>query len=263
LKDETKQDQNKQHREYYERMPNKTKFLKNNYYALKQGNGYTSPPSSLPAHELKILKEYMHGINLKQLGDSLPHRKKAMVLMRFLKGKRNQQIKVHSMIRDQLVYTSGKVNVVGRDFVALTTINKRFWIPYSAIESANVPFGIPDMPNSHQSVIYDETLRRKLLTEFSTTVLKQDILKRQFYEEALHVHLQDWKGTNVKVYTKEAEYKGNIEQIDSKQITIKSFKKQSIIPLTEVQLIKRSTPLQLFSSFTQWLKGTISRGRKR
>ncbi|RFU61437.1 hypothetical protein [Peribacillus glennii] len=244
----------KQDREYYEKLTDKTNFLKNDYYTLKQGSGYTSPPSSMPAHELKMLKEYIHGINLKQLGLSLPDRKKTMLLMRFLKGKRNQQVNVHAKVGDKVIDISGRVSVVGRDFVAVTTISERYWFPYSAIESASVPYGVPDMPNNHQQVVYDETLRRKLLTEFSTTVLKQDVLKRQFYEESLEIHLQSWKGTKVRVYTKDAEFKGKVKDTAAGGLTVANGKSQVNINLAEIQLIKRSTPFQLLSSFGLWLK---------
>ncbi|MCM3671317.1 hypothetical protein M3181_20365 [Mesobacillus maritimus] len=250
-------------KQYYDNMPDKTNFLKNDYYALKQGNGYTSPPSSMPAHELKMLKEYMHQRNTKHLGDSLPEKKKTIVLIRFLKEKRNQQVKVRVKQKDQVIDLLGRVSAVGRDFVAITTVTERYWLPYSCVESANVPYGVPDMPNSHQQVVYDEELRRKLLMNFSTTVLNQDVLKRQFYEESLVVHLQAWKGTKVKVYTKDGEFKGKISTIDWKALSLKSSEGEKMIPLGEIQGIKRSTPFLMLSHFADWVSEKVTGVRRR
>ncbi|PLT32003.1 hypothetical protein [Bacillus sp. V5-8f] len=251
--------QNEQIKAYYQKFSDKTKFLKNDYYVLQKENGYTSPPSSMPAHELKLLREYMHGINLKQLGESLPNNKKNMLLVRFLKGRRNQQVNVHTKVRDNVIEILGRVSEVGRDFTALTTVTERFWIPYAAIESAGVPYGISDMPNSHQQVIYDESLRRKLLTEFSTTLLKNDVIRRQFYEETLEVHLQSWKGIKIRIYTKGEVYKGKLVKITSGRLTVKGRKGNHTIPMDEIHLIKRSTPLQLLPIFIRWLKESFSR----
>lgn len=244
----------REEKEYYERFTNKTKFLKNDYYTLKKGEGYTSPPSSMPAHELKLLREYMDGINLKQIGQSLPQYKKSIMLLSFLKGRRNQQTKVHAHVGEEIKELLGRVSVVGRDFVALTTVTERFWIPYSAIESASVPYGISDMPNNHQQVVYDDTLRKKLLNDFSSTILKNDVLKRQFYEEALHVHLQAWTKTKIIVFARGKEFKGKLLKVSSGKLTLKGRRELSVIDLKDIQLLKRSTPFQMFPTFVQWLK---------
>jgi len=239
---------------YYEGFTNKTKFLKNDYYTLKRGDGYTSPPSTMPAHELNLLREYMEGINLKQIGQSLPAYKKPLMLSRFLKGRRNQQTKVHAIISDEVLELLGRVSVVGRDFVALTTVTERYWVPFTAIESASVPYGISDMPNNHQQVIYDETLRRKLLSDFSSTVLKNDVLKRQFYEEALEVHLKAWEGTKITVFADGKQRKGKLVKVKAGKLTLKHGKELSIINMKDLDLLKRSTPFQMFPTFVQWLK---------
>ncbi|MGG4467659.1 hypothetical protein [Niallia sp. Man26] len=243
-------------KKYYEGLTNKTKFLKNDYYTLKRGDGYTSPPSTMPAHELNLLRDYMEGINLKQIGQSLPEYKKPIMLSRFLKGRRNQQTKVHAIVSEEAVELLGRVSVVGRDFVALTTVTERYWIPYAAIESASVPYGISDMPNNHQQVIYDDTLRRKLLSDFSSTVLKNDVLKRQFYEESLEVHLQAWKNTKVTVFTGGEKRKGKLVKLEAGKLTLKHGKELSTINMKEINLLKRSTPFQMFPTFVQWVKET-------
>ncbi|WP_303985063.1 hypothetical protein [Niallia circulans] len=241
-------------KKYYEGLTNKTKFLKNDYYTLKRGEGYTSPPSTMPAHELNLLREYMEGINLKQIGQSLPEYKKPIMLSRFLKRRRNQQTNVHAIVSEEAIELLGRVSVVGRDFVALTTVTERYWIPYTAIESARVPYGISDMPNNHQQVVYDETLQRKLLSDFSSTVLKNDVLKRQFYEESLEVHLKAWKNTRVTVFAHGKKKKGKLVKIDAGKLTLKHVKELSIIDLKEINLLKRSTPFQIFPTFVQWVK---------
>ncbi|TRZ39953.1 hypothetical protein CEQ21_03145 [Niallia circulans] len=241
-------------KEYYERFTNKTKFLKNDYYTLKRGEGYTSPPSTMPAHELKLLRAYMEGVNLKHIGQSLPHYKKSIMLLSFLKGRRNQQTKVHAHVCGEVNELLGRVSVVGRDFVALTTVTERFWIPYSVIESASVPYGISDMPNNHQQVVYDDTLRKKLLNDFSSTILKNDVLKRQFYEEALHVHLQAWTKTKITVFASGKDYKGKLINVSSGKMTLKERKELSVIDMKDIHLLKRSTPFQMFPTFVQWLK---------
>ena len=66
----------------------------------------------------------------------------------------------------------------------LKTLFTRFGFPI-AIHSAKSPFGIPDVPGTHQHMIVDEELRRKLLTNFGDTVSGKEILKQQFFEELL------------------------------------------------------------------------------
>lgn len=258
-------EEKKEQNSYYERITkftNKSSSLKNNYYNLKQGSGYTSPPSSKPAYELKMFQQYMHGVNLQKLGESLPQQKKEMNLIKFFKHKRNQQVEVNAIVQGEKLHTIGKVNVVGRDFVGLTTLRVRLWFPYTSIESANVPYGIPDIPNSHQHLVYDEDLRRKLLTEFSKTVAGREQLKRQFYEEALQTHLQTWKGTRVIVFTKEGTKKGRIAGVQSGLLSLKSFKEQYNISMKEIQLVKTVSPFQTMTNLFKWLKQTLIRLRR-
>ena len=93
------------------------------------------------------------------------------------------------------------MSVVGKNFVILRTLFKQFWIPFSVIRSTKSPFGIPDVPGTHQHTVVDEELRRKLLTNFGVTVAGREVLKQQFYEEWLETNLKSWKGTKLKIFT--------------------------------------------------------------
>lgn len=68
----------------------------------------------------------------------------------------------------------GKVSVVGTDFVLLRILLTRIWIPFIAIHSAKSPFGLPDIPGTHENVLIDEELRRKLLTNFGVIVSEKE-----------------------------------------------------------------------------------------
>ena len=107
------------------------------------------------------------------------------MLKQFFKTKRNQQVVVSSVIKDVTVTTEGKVATIGRDFVMVTDLKKRIWIPYTAIESATIPFGHPTYSDSQQHFIYDNQLQQKLVLQFGETVAKREELIRQFFEESL------------------------------------------------------------------------------
>ena len=132
-------------------------------------------------NQLKMLQEYIHGVNLQNLGNHLPHYKKQLMLVKFFKLKKNQVVEVFSRDGEEVIKTVGKVNIAGRNFVMIKTLFTRIWIPYHAIHSAKTPFGIPDLPSGHQHVIYDVELRRRILTNFGETVSGKEILKQQFF----------------------------------------------------------------------------------
>ena len=70
-------------------------FDKNNP-ELKKEDGYTSPASSLPVHELKMLQEYIHSANLQSLSKSIPSYRQRLILIPFFKSKKNQLVEVYS-----------------------------------------------------------------------------------------------------------------------------------------------------------------------
>ena len=199
----------------------------NQHPELKQEDRFTSPASSLPLYELKMLQEYIHGVNLQNLGSYLPHHKKQMMLLKFFKHKKNQLVEVFSRDGHEVIKTVGKVNIVGRNFVMIKTLFTRIWIPYHAIHSAKTPFGIPDLPSGHQHVIYDVELRRRILTNFGETVSGKEILKQQFFEESLNTNLTLWLGTRVTIMAGNT-IKGKMTNIHNGSIQIKDKKKHEI-----------------------------------
>lgn len=208
--------------------------------------GFTSPASPLPDYELKMLQQYIHGVNLIKLGESLPDRKKQMMLIKFFKHKRNQQIEVIYVSAGVERKVIGKVNIVGRDFVSLTTLTERIWIPYTAIESANIPFGYPDVPNPHQHVVIDDELRKKLLTQFGKTVSGQEVLKQQFFEESLEKNLQQWIGSILEIHTKDAEFTGKLTGVEKNLVLCKTWKNEWTAPLADITYLRTVRPRQLW-----------------
>ena len=205
---------------------------------LKGEAGYTSPASSLPLHELKMLQETIHGMNLQNLGQKIPHSKQQMVLLKFFKSKKNQLVEVYSRNGEEVLHTVGKVNVIGRNFVMLKTLFTRIWIPYTAIHSAKSPFGLPDVPGTHQHVIIDQELRRKLLTNFGQTVAGKEVLRQQFYEEYLETNLKSWHGTFLTIYAGR-QVKGRVQDVKKGVITL-GKKEKTTVPLTQITYIKQT-----------------------
>lgn len=212
-----------------------------NFPDLKKGEGYTSPASSLPLHELKMLQEYIHSVNLQNLGNRLPDYKQQYILLKFFKSKKNQLVEIYSRNDDDVIHTIGKVSVVGRDFVMLRTLLTRIWIPYSAIHSAKSPFGLPDVPGTHQNVLIDEELRKKLLTNFSVTVAEKETLRQQFFEELLETNLKTWIGTKLTIYTSRL-FSGKLRGVKQGKIT---FKNQQIA-ISKIKYVKQGRILSFF-----------------
>ena len=159
------------------------------------------------------------------------------MLKQFFKMKRHQQVVVSSVIKDATIETEGKVATIGRDFVMLTDLKKRIWIPYSAIESATIPFGHPTYSDSQQNFIYDNQLQQKLVLQFGETVGKREALIRQFFEESLQTNLDTWKGLWVEVKTDQKTYFGKIKNTTKKELFITYFKKEEEIQLNEVRYL--------------------------
>lgn len=220
---------------------------------------YTSPASALPLHELKMLQEYIHGVNVQNLGGQLPHFKKQLILMKFFKSKKNQLVEIFSRSGDQIIHTVGKVHIIGRNFVMIKTLFTRVWLPYDSIHSAKSPFGIPQLHNTHQNVVIDEELRKKLLTNFSQTVSNKQVLRQQFFEELLETNLKTWKGTKLTIFT-DNPVKGKILNISPGKVFLK-HKEMPEIPTTQITYIKQgritSFVQRLFSSWFGYKKTTF------
>ncbi|MCL7746112.1 hypothetical protein [Halalkalibacter alkaliphilus] len=222
-----------------------------NVVSLQKGKGLTSPSSELPTEELKMVEDYMHRSNLLNMGKALPERKKFLVLRKFFKHKRNQQVEVYVENGTNPVQFLGKVNTIGRDFVTLLTLKDRIWIPFQTIESAKVPYGLPEVSSTHQHFVYDEELRTKLITRFSETVASKDVLVQQFFEETLRTNLQTWKHTRVQVVTRESEFIGKIIKSENDKVVVKSIKEERAIPLKDIIFIKT---VRLFSLLSLLVK---------
>lgn len=187
------------------------------------GNRITSPPSATPLEENKIIAEYLEQKNLQTLANAVPEFKKTLIFKKFFKMKRNQEVIVYIEHQGTTKETSGKVNAIGRDFVILTNLKDRIWIPYKTILTANSPFGVPTYENAHQNFIYDNDLKRKLTTNFGETVAKRDVLIHQFFEESLRGNLERWKGVWVKAVTPEETVWGKIVSVTEDSVLLQSF----------------------------------------
>lgn len=218
---------------------------------LEKDGGYTSPASSLPLHELKMLQEYIHGVNLQNLGAILPNSKKQMILSKFFKMKKNQLVEVYSRNGEEVIHTIGKVSTVGRNFVMLKTLFTRIWIPYASIHSAKSPFGIPDVPNVHQHNVIDAELRRKLLINFGEVVSGKEVLRQQFYEELLETNLKSWKRTNLTIYADKI-IKGQVNEVSLGKISLKNTS-QKEIPIIKINYIKQTRLISFFQRiYSKW-----------
>ncbi|RHW37629.1 hypothetical protein D1B33_08880 [Lysinibacillus yapensis] len=214
------------------------------YPELKKEEGYTSPASPKPLHELKMLQEYIHSANLNNLGNKLPNSKQQMILLKFFKSKKNQLVEVYSRNHEEVIHTIAKVTVVGRDFVMLRTLFTRIWIPYSVIHSAKSPFGLPDVPGTHQHVVIDAELRKKLLTNFAVTVAEKETLRQQFFEELLETNLKTWIGTKLTIYSKTI-MKGKIRKVLKGKLKID----EKEISIRNIQYIKQTRFTSFFERF--------------
>ena len=217
---------------------------------LEKEGGYTSPASSLPLHELKMLQEYIHGVNLQNLGSRLPNYKQQMILLKFFKMKKNQLVEVYSRNGDVVIHTIGKVNIVGRNFVMLKTLFTRIWIPYAAIHSAKSPFGIPEVSSVHQHNVFDAELRNKLLINFGKVVSGKKELRQQFFEELLATNLKVWEGTNLTIYADKI-FRGEVNEVLSEKLFLKNTQKE--VPIIKINYIKQTRFISFFQRiFSTW-----------
>jgi hypothetical protein len=215
----------------------------------------TSPHSAMSDEELRVFLPYMHSQNAFLVTKQIPDRKKNLMLRMFLRSKRNQiaVIKmVEKLVNNQVreLELSGKVSAVGRDFVLLTTLRKKIWIPYSFVHSANIPTGVPDYSNSYQQVIYDNKLKQKLLSGFANTVKNRDELIQQFYEETLQTNLTKWLGTTVSILTKENSLTfGKIIEVNEHKAVLSLLGTKKSILLSSIRMIETVSPITILLSF--------------
>ncbi|WP_246938573.1 hypothetical protein [Bacillus pinisoli] len=206
---------------------------------LSMGEGLTSPTSNLSTEETRILMEYMEQQNLFNITSKNSKLKKSLTLKKFFKMKRNQQVEVYSTCNGSFLYTTGKVAGVGRDHVMLTDLKKRYWIPYEVIQSANIPYGIPNYSNTHQHFIYDNNYREKLLYQFGETVTKREPLYQLFNEDTLYTSLNRWIGSLVEIhYGDEKVGIGKIIYVSKEKLQLSLFKSETEIALSEVYMIE-------------------------
>lgn len=220
---------------------------------LEKEGAYTSPASSLPSHELEMLQEYIHGYNLQILGSRLPNYKQQMILIKFFKMKKNQLVEVYSRCGDEVIHTIGKVYAVGRNFVMLTTLFTRIWIPYAAIHSAKSPFGIPNLPSVHQHNVIDAELRKKLVVNFGEVVSGKKELRLQFYEELLETNLKSWERTNLTIYT-DRIIRGHVKEVEKGKIFLK-YASQNEVSISKINYIKQTRFISFFQRiYSKWFK---------
>ncbi|WP_421385118.1 hypothetical protein ACOJQI_10240 [Bacillus salacetis] len=225
---------------------------------LARGEGLTSPTSAVSTEETRILMDYMDQRNLFFLTSTDEKRRKVLTLKKFFKQKRNQQVVVYSSSGSEVIYSEGKVSAIGRDFVMLSNLKDRYWIPYAAIKSANIPYGIPAYSNTHQHYLYDNDLRSRLLQNFGETVTKKEELYQQFSEDTLGTNLQTWKNSWVELKTGENEsYFGKIQTVTREELFLKQFNKKEGIKLVEINYIRT---LRLLHAAKKLLKSSRFKG---
>ena len=199
---------------------------------------FSSPTSAVSLEETRILTEYISQKNLFNVVERDETRRKPLILKQFFKMKRNQEVVVSSVLEnDRNVTTEGKVATIGRDFVMLTTLQKRIWIPYTAIETANIPFGFPSYSNPHQHFIYDNQLQQKLVLQFGETVAKKEALIKQFFEESLQTNFNSWSGMWVEVNSTKKVNFGKIKETTKKELILKTFKNETVIPIKDIRFV--------------------------
>jgi hypothetical protein len=229
----------KRHDEYVQSLLEKAKNEERKRHPIHEaGDQFTSPPSATTLEENRILTDYIEQVNLRKLAEARPEQKKPLLLKKFFKMKRNQQVDVYVLDGEAASKKTGKVNVIGRDFVILSNLTSRLWIPYHSIETAKIPEGVPTFSNSHQYFIYDNNLRKKLLENFGETISNRDALKQQFFEETLRTNLSTWKGTRVRIHMQQGEdVIGRIDSATAKHVIIKTWFKRIQLPLNQVLYI--------------------------
>lgn len=213
---------------------------------------FSSPVSAVSLEETRILTDYINQQNLFKIINKDESRRKSLTLKMFFKKRRDQQVVVKSVIEnDETMTTEGKVAAIGRDFVMLKNLQKRIWIPYTAIDSATIPFGFPSYSNTHQHVIYDNQLQQKLVLQFGKTVAKREALIQQFFEESLRTNLNSWIGTWIEVKTGQKVFYGKISKTMKHELSLQQFKKEKVIPLKDIQYVSTVRFLFLFKKIVK------------
>ncbi|GEL04449.1 hypothetical protein [Rummeliibacillus stabekisii] len=210
---------------------------------------FSSPTSPVSEEETRILAEYISQQNMFQITNIHEPIRKTLTLKKFFKMKRNQEVVI--TISEEEPVVEGKVATIGRDFVMITNLKKRIWLPYSSIVSATIPFGHPTYSNAHQNYIYDNGLREKLILKFGETVTKRDALVQQFFEESLRTNLDTWKGCSVEVRTDDKMYYGKINRTDKSHLYLKLLKAESVIPLNDIHSV---ATVRLFTFWREMIK---------
>lgn len=213
-------------------------------------SGTLSSPFEGPYEEIKIVQEYMNSKNLLKIAEALPTKKKALYLKGFFKERRNQQVEVYYRIHTEAKWLTGRILVVGRDFVSINVNGERHWIAYHAIEVARVPAGFPDTDYSHTNIIYDNDLKQSLLLNFGDVVSKKETLKQLFYEETLKTNLETWQGTNVTVWYGNSSLSGKLlSESKESHIALQSRKEQAEIPVESVSFVKTRSSMSSIKDF--------------
>lgn len=180
---------------------------------------FSSPASPLPVHELKVLQEYIHQQNLQIIGNVNPNRRKVIMLSQFFKSHKTQTVKVVRKSTHGTKEWLAKTDAVGRDFVILTNLFTKYWIPFHAIESAEQPFEQVNLPHQqHQQVVYDSELKQKLLLRFGKTVAQKEFLKQQFFDQTLAGHVKLLLKNRVTIETNSLRQKGILVNVSSQGI---------------------------------------------
>ncbi|MFZ3589260.1 hypothetical protein ACOI1C_08195 [Bacillus sp. DJP31] len=252
MKESIKLDEYIQRRMWEEREKLVDRKQEMSYSLGEEEEGFSSPVSSTSLEENRLLTEYMEQKNLFNVSNADPKRKKRLMLGKFFKMKRNQEVLVKLMKKESLLTLKGKVTAVGRDFVMLTDLKKRMWIPYSTIESANIPTGVPTFSNTHQHFLYDNDMRTKLVQSFGNTVYKKDALKQLFYEETLRTNLNTWRESWVELTYGNQTVVGKILEVNSKTIQLKQLRNKVEIPIKEVTFVKTIRFTQVVTKIVNW-----------
>lgn len=215
-------------------------------YDGNEEKGLTSPISNVTKEETRLFMAYQEHSNLFNVAKHKKKDAKILKLRMFFKTKRHQQVEVYSLWGQKPLYTEGKVSTIGRDFVTITNLKERVWIPYEAIQTANIPFGIPNYSNTHQNFMYDNDLRHKLLQQFGETVSKRDVLKRQFFEESFRTNLSTWEETWLEMMrTDGSKLTGKLMK-SGDELIIKNYGKEERVALSDVCYINTARWLTIF-----------------
>lgn len=203
-----------------------------------------------PYEEIKMVQEYMDSKNLLKIAEALPTKKKALYLKAFFKDRRNQQVEIYYRIHSEAKWMTGRILVVGRDFVSINVNGERYWIAFQAIEVARVPAGFPDTDYSHTNMIYDNNLKQSLLLDFGNVVSKKETLKQLFYEETLKTNLETWQGTNVTVWFDDSSFTGKLlSESNVNEIAMQSRKEQKKMKVGTISVVKTRSSLTAIKDF--------------